>query len=583
MKKILCMLLALLMLLPTLAACKKETDPNAGETAAQTDAAPTGTTPAESDTEGTEPEAVETITLVKDGEAQFYIVASADFIETMEYIQKDLEKKGGVRLEAKADVNADSQKNVIYVGSDYDTVCPDAEVKMLYGGYAVVYVDGDIHFCGKDDETTKRAATKFLSSIPVKECVTKNDAGKITLAIPSTLMLVYNPCFSVSTPQLLSVHVSEYNVVYAKNGTYVDESLVTLLQDSIGMMTGYIPEAVKSDAAETEHEIILNHVRGTKPAIANTKYTIKSEGGKIYIDYGSTLAAIEAMTEFADKNFYAKTSYNIEGTIEDTFGMNAKGADEVRIMTSNVLFANAENAELPYDQRAALLSDIYLTFRPDFIGLQESKGAIGDWIKEALADEYGYINQALRGSGHTPILYDKEVWEPVYEGGQILMKHEMFQSDHCWDYEWVMFQKIGDSATKVIMMNLHFQPRGYKGEERPESMDKFNAEVQRLEDVYPDIPIISTGDYNTRLTMGRDPQIGNDGWNEDVIAGTMLQSSGALTQDTSDPNGSAIDHIVVSKHLITVVRNVRVRYEFMLKSSDHQPVYADVKLTPPTT
>ncbi|MBE6546248.1 MAG: hypothetical protein E7668_02255 [Ruminococcaceae bacterium] len=581
MKKLLCMLLAVLMLLGVLAACSK--DESVGEeTTGEGVGAPVGTQPAGSDTTEPESEVVETITIVEDGVAQFYIVASAQYTETLAYIQKDLEKKGGVMLDAKAEADASSSKHAIYVGSDYDTICPDAEVKLLYGGYAVVYVDGDIHFCGMDDETTKRAATKFLSSIPVKECVTKNAEGKITLAIPSSLMMVWNPCYTVTKPELLSVHVSEYKVVYAQNGTYVDEAIVATLQDNVGQVTGYTPDAIKSDAAEAEHEIILNRARGTKPTLKETEYAIKSEGSKIYIDYGSTLAAVTALEELKNKDFYGKTSYDISKTIDDTMAMTTKGADEVRIISSNVLFTNAENAELPYEQRAALLSDIYLTWKPDFIGLQESKGGIGDAIKEALADEYGYINQALSGSGHTPILYDKDVWEPVTEGGQIVQKHEMFQSQHCWDYEWVMFQKIDDTDTKVIMMNLHFQPRGYKGEERPESMDKFNAEVQRLESVYPTIPIIATGDYNTRLTMGRDPEIGNDGWNEDVIIGTNLQSSGALTEDTDDPNGSAIDHVCVSKNLVTVVRNVRIKYELMVKSSDHQPVFADIKLTPPT-
>ena len=583
MKKLLCMLLAALMLMSLLAACRKN-DAGDGQTTdagATTDAA-AGNKPAGAETEAPEEE-VQMITIVENSEAQFYIVASPAYIETMEYIQQDLYKKTGVTLEAMAQPDETSTKHKIYLGSNYDEVCPDAEQKLLYGGYAVAYANGDIHFCGMDDDTLKRAATKFLSSIPVKECVTRNDEGKVTLIIPSTLMLVSNPDYAVQNPTLLSAPISEYNLVYKNDATYVDEAVVTLLGDKMGTLTGYAPKAVKASEAAVEREIIINNARGTAPNMGKTEYSIKSEGSKIYINYGSTVAAMAAIEELSDVTFYKQTSYNIAETIEDTMGMLAKADDEVRIMTSNVLFTNADNAELPYAQRAALLSDIYLTWHPDFIGLQESKGAIGEDIKVALADEYGYINQAVSGNGHTPILYDKDVWEPVTEGGNILMKHEMFQSNHCWDYEWVMFQKISDPSVKVIMMNLHFQPRGYQGEQRPESMNKFNNEVKRLEREYSNIPIFCTGDYNTGYSWTRNSAIGDDGWNEDVIAGTQLQSSGALTENTADPNGSAIDHVCVSKNLVTVVRNVRVKYEVMLKSSDHQPVFADIKLTPPTT
>ena len=67
--------------------------------------------------------------------------------------------------------------------------------------------------------------------------------------------------------------------------------------------------------------------------------------------------------------------------------MKAKSADEIRVMTSNVLFWDADNAQLPYAQRAALLSDLYLDFKPDFIGLQEAQYGIGDNIRDAVASE----------------------------------------------------------------------------------------------------------------------------------------------------------------------------------------------------
>jgi exonuclease III len=235
-----------------------------------------------------------------------------------------------------------------------------------------------------------------------------------------------------------------------------------------------------------------------------------------------------------------------------------------------VLFT--DHGSIPYSNRADLLADLYLDFMPDFIGLQEAQGGIGAAIYEGIKERYERISQI---SGHTPVLYRKDIWRPVTDSEGATVKNAVHEAN-CWGFEWVMFERIDDPTVKVIVGNLHFPPSSYSTR-RPAAMDHFNNEIKRLESEYKDIPIFVTGDYNTKVTGKRHTGL-DDGWEEDIIVDTTLQSGGQLTEDTDDKNKTTIDHICVSSKLVEVVRHRGVSYETMKNSSDHRPYFVDIKL-----
>ena len=575
MKKLLCILLTILMAASVLASCNKDSGDEAmtdGDSQTASNTEDSGTI---NEAPGAE-SAPETIDLIVNGASKYYLVCTDynTYSEAVQYVSDDIARRTGITLEVALAKVEDSSQHMIFVGGDYASLFPNAETKMTYSGYAAVYHEGDIYLCGNNSDTVKKAATKFMSSISTKECITRDENGRVSLAIPKTLMFVYNPGYPIMKPTLLSAHISDYRLVLSKDAGYADTLLAEQLVDQLGALTGFIPKIVTDAEAATEREIVLGSTN--RKAVAELadrySYAVVSEGSKLYVTWGSTKAFDGIFQNI--KGVFGKETVSLSGKIDQDCKIE-KSADEIRVMTSNVLFWNADNAQLPYGQRAALLSDLYLDFKPDFIGLQEAQYGIGDEIRDAVASEYTMISQSK--NRQTPILYRHGTWKISEDNGVQIKKVQMFANNWCWEYEWVMFERINDSTEKVIVMNLHFHPdvSPYR-DPRADDIDAFNAEVRRLEGLYPNVPMFVTGDYNTTVNHVRGDL--DDGWTEDIIVGTKLQCGALLTEDNNDPNGKAIDHICTNGDLVDVVRHRSVSYKAMEKSSDHIPYFIDVKL-----
>ena len=389
----------------------------------------------------------------------------------------------------------------------------------------------------------------------------------------------------METAKMLGAPGSDYRVIYRADGNYVEQMLAHELCKAVIEATGEAPAVARDDTAPSACEFLLGNTnRKQSEALAPTAYTVKSEGTTVVINYGSTLAAVEAIAKLGE--VLAEESIDLAGEIEDTMNMVKAEGCTLRVMSSNVLFTNdIKTTGLAWEKRADLLADMYRTWKPDILGLQEARGGIGDRILEQIGDEYTMSTQATRR--HTPILYRTAEWRPVLdEAGNPIQNMEMFHSNHCWDYEWIMLEQIV-TGRKIIAGNLHFQPRGYCGDLRTVAIRMFNTEMKRIEALYPDIPIFVTGDYNTPRKMKRLAENDwKDGW-DDIVDGTHLLCAGQLCTATSatgniknaDPNGVLIDHVCMSYHLVEKVHYLRrVMYNLMLKSSDHRPCFADITL-----
>lgn len=567
MKKWLCILLALLMTLGILASCAKEKEaelPPSDEGGGTTSDAPNASA------------APETIDLIVGGVAQYYVLcrSSSQYGTAAEYVLEDIRRKTGIALELATEEKKNTSLHRIVVGGDYAELFPDAEVRLSAEGYAALWQDGDIYLCGYTTDTVLKAAKKWLSSMPTKECITKDANGAVTMTFSSSLLYVFNPEYTVKDPTLVSEHIASYRIVYDEDGRYTDRVLAESLSQTIASLTGFLP-AVVSDAEEPAAcEILCGPTnRKQMESLGSYAYSITNENTRIYLNFGSAMAFDGILSEW--KGLFGKETLTVGGSIAETCKI-AKDAGDIRIMTSNVLFGNDSSAQLPWKERAALLTDLYLDFKPDFIGLQEAAGNIGTAIRDGVAAEYAMVSQST--GGHTPILYRTDTWRVARnDAGEPIQNMEMFADNFCWDYEWVMFENIADPSLKVIMMNLHFHPdmAGYR-EKRPADMDTFNAEVRRLEQQYPTVPMFVTGDYNTAVSHTRGDL--NDGWADDIIAGTKLQSGGQLTQDSADAAKKCIDHISTNAELVDVIRHQGVSYDAMKKTSDHIPYFIDVRL-----
>lgn len=353
--------------------------------------------------------------------------------------------------------------------------------------------------------------------------------------------------------------------------------LAEKLRAHLEHLTGHGIQTVSDDTLPTKGDIVLRKSNSEKYPYF---YEQKREDGIVYVCYGSFFAAEKAIETLPAFLKGKEDSYS--DTVSDRINI-PRHEGEYRIMSSNVLFGIDKNAVLPYEQRAALLAETYRTFLPDFIGLQEAQGGIGDTIMDILGDRYTMVTQSRHRQ--TPILYCHHDWRIATENGEEIKWVDSFEPNYCWAFEWVMFENL-HSAQCVIVGNLHFQPNGLNERctrNRPLSIANVNRELGRILVEYPDTELFICGDYN----------MGYENEEYTTLLKDLPMNSGVLCTEDHDEYKKAghavgriaewgdpwgVDHVVVAEKRTDVVRHRKISCYAVRFASDHYPTYIDVKI-----
>jgi len=268
---------------------------------------------------------------------------------------------------------------------------------------------------------------------------------------------------------------------------------------------------------------------------------------------------------------------------------NIEKADEsyIRIMTSNVLHSRAD--ELPkktWEERIDILSAVYLTFLPDFLGLQEVSYQQTEPFLRHLAEVYAIPDTPLGDcptapyhgvdyiQNHTPILYNKHKYEVLDS------RFHFFENDGLHGYQWALYRSKANPAQKIIHMNMH--PHSNSNLNMP-GFEEVHEELKHLRCHYPTTPIFLTGDYNASYTE-RQMQVLFDGL--DMTSGMLVAEQSDGTDCCCHPLGStkypnshtAIDHVGVTTDLVDVKLHRVLLDEVIAKGSDHCPMFIDVAI-----
>jgi endonuclease/exonuclease/phosphatase family metal-dependent hydrolase len=247
----------------------------------------------------------------------------------------------------------------------------------------------------------------------------------------------------------------------------------------------------------------------------------------------------------------------------------------IRIMSSNVLAVQSDAETLiPQATRALSMCAHYLTYQPDFLGLQEVQAHLRCFFADTLAPLYTEAPVDTNGKkNYTPIFYRADKFTLIDS------KFFPFFERGLWHYEWALYERKSD-ARRLIHMNLHYH---YSATEaRLPEAQLVNEEIKRLESLYPDAAIFVTGDYNCETFT---PEFSA------MLDGLKMKSGMHLTDDndgfevgwhhpdTSEYVGEgAIDHISVTYEKARVVRHRKLKSELLRYSTDHDPVFIDVEL-----
>ncbi len=552
--------------------------------------------------------------LVNDGVAQFAIVSKnkAYGYDTMATnFANALSGKTSTQFTVKK--SASSSEKALFIGAEPSSFLSAAELLWLtYDGYLLREINGNIHLTAYTKEGVQRALDELVNAI-TEETMTMNGT-KLSVTIPGSTLTIYNPEYTMRNATLLGKPISDFEIVLPKDYSVIERFAAENLIAQIGHDTGYKLEYVKDSAKPSKpYRIVLGETSLEQSVtlygdLAANSCRIKSIGNDIYVAYENYLVSMEIQTSVRElysadssaaidvNKSFDYSDYKLEKSVAEAKNPNKV----VRIMTSNIVAPGDENGQkdiekkygVTWQDRMKIQGEAIMTYLPDFIGFQELQQGDVNGVRafahtellKTIGEEYAFVyyDEVSKASHFTPIAYRKNVWTVVEKAASANLS-----TNHMHRWQWALFAMIDDPATtedeseiQYIIINLHY-PISSMTTERDKAGKEVNAEFKRLKELYPDIPISITGDFNAaystplfNLTVGA---------KEDGTADTDLKTSYMATTNKNGP--ASIDHILVEDDDVTVF-NYRVLGDaYIRKTSDHSPVVADIhigKIVPST-
>lgn len=283
------------------------------------------------------------------------------------------------------------------------------------------------------------------------------------------------------------------------------------------------------------------------------------------------------------------------------------GGTDLRIMSYNVSRSGMSDDMDQAMLRAEQLKKVLECYQPDVVCLQEFAKAY-NWTEVydsvGIDDTYTLITyESVDASYETDsnylqfrIAYNHDKMELCKDDNE----NDIIGADNfniSIGQGWAMFQ-MKDSGQKFIVMSTHWDALATSNTlnegTNPESAA---TRVQSLQTEYPNVPIITAGDYNQetkltsittryadvtglKLTYADALMSGFVGvcWGQGYGTSTDGDISWNVNKFENELDYTGIDHIFVSPSIKTLYFDTVIN-EYALNSSDHLPVYADLSFS----
>ena len=268
-------------------------------------------------------------------------------------------------------------------------------------------------------------------------------------------------------------------------------------------------------------------------------------------------------------------------TAEDVAKLADYYSEVLEVMSFNVYYNN-NNKQSVIDQ--------ITTYMPDSFGVQEATPEWMDELNESLSSKYAYVGVG-RGSNtnssneYNAIFYNKDKFNCLGSGTKWLADgtpdEPAFTEDGLVHYRivtWAILERKSDGKI-FIHANTHLDDS--TPEVREKQAGYLLAILADLSELYPDVPIILTGDFNTDWTKQEVDEDNKALFDLIAVAGYVNAASGALDGDDADhmtyhgygeSEGETIDFAFVSEDDFTVLY-YNVCNETTPAPSDHYALY----------
>lgn len=558
MKRLLCLLLAALMLGSLLVGCSNKKTPEE----------PTAEPGSSSDDASILAEQLAGYAVVRSSVAgKSVLSATTDFVTKLNSLY-------GLSLKAKND-NDSADREIIIGTADREEVA-----QFLTGmrandwGYGIV--GNKLIIAGVSEEGTLLA----LSAFTEKYLTEANTVFFSNKENAYTFISTYE----LDQVTLNGADLRDYTVVYPADNLHGEESIAVLLRSTMLERYGY-SVAVARDSAFTggnaiyigDCKQVTDEMKQARDATLPTdltekKYYIVGSDGMVWVDSNDDKAlsvGIQALCNNmkADAN---KTCTLTVGTGE------AKEAVKTSVSSMSFNISYEFNKTKPSEiTRAERVVEIVRTYQPDTVGFQEANPDWMEYLSEKLGDIYGWVGEHRIGNGKqndeaNPVFYKKSKFELVDNGTYWLSTSPTTKNSK---YPGASLPRImtyailQDKATgeKIVHINTHLGTEDSDIRKGQISVIQKMVEAKKL----TKYPFVLTGDLNASNTSYFDEMFGQLG----CVNSTRVTESGTTTTETFPGGHCVIDYLYITK-ASTGVKSYQVcvaEYE-NTRVSDHNAI-----------
>lgn len=246
----------------------------------------------------------------------------------------------------------------------------------------------------------------------------------------------------------------------------------------------------------------------------------------------------------------------------------------LRVITQNILGANAKEAIWPIKDRVSRMVEIINKLQPDFAGFQEVDPVWFSLLAKRIAP-WKFARNPY-DDNMCAILYDSRKYRQL-DGGVYPLCGEAEKYIRC--LRWTLLENIRNGK-KFIITNTHW----YVDDQRRINNAAVMTEcIKKLKKRFPDIPFFCTGDFNSQLKYKEFRDMLNSIGFKDSVASAAVTENREFGSSFDPVNKKLftdrthVDHIIVSRNVKVLSAKLFVG-GILLETSDHLPVVADFEI-----
>lgn len=553
------------------------------------------------------------LTIIKDDTCEVFYDADTVSSSTLRALTNALEEATGSDIKPAS--KGDIQKGAILLGN---VILPDGTLAAgdLRNKDYKVGIEGDYYLIGGVTEsTTAEAVDYFVESVLP---LLKN--GKLRVAAKNDMLSVGE--YPIEGITVGGVAPGQFSIVTSASPSISELRTAVELKSYLSGTLGYAVNVTDDKSVKTTAQIRVGQSLCETATAANAHdYAITVKGttmeiaAESYLGYAAALDALKS-------NVFSRN--NEKPAIDDSSSWSGNGADlakqplastgDVRVMFNNIHGHPADGDNpMPVEQPTQMLSELYLEYLPDVIGLQEcTENSYNAGILNLLGSEYAITDE----KGPTPILYRKSTVECLVSGDfrfNSITDEEYGgarRNDASKGVTWAIF-KVKTTGKLFAVGSTHLW---WKHESSADETCRA-VQAQKIVEVLTEqtnsfasshgllensIPILVGGDYNTSLIGDKygESMLKTDAISPFVDANDLASVKATRTSHHgyatyNEKTGiydtpkyvtasytSALDHILAGNTSSITVKRVSVLDElYAYLSSDHNPIFTDISFT----